>query len=268
MLLLLQREGLEMNIAVKIDNLIDKLSSLKPNLSDDKLSNERKFNELLQASIEADDSTADKTTEIELLDNVVPSYGYDAKSSRKPNIRELMEAMTGRNLEDLYTETDGSWQKVFRQASEILYGVVGSNEDTRDWQSIMASENILSEAQKQTSAMHGAKLDIQSSFDANDTLIEQIAVIKDKDGNTLRSLSNNNSSNQETLTNFGFTKESIPAELENRIDPNIFDENLNNFLKNFDNSTPTLEEITFQSASEAIASKLSHEIPLDELDKL
>ena len=124
------------------------------------------------------------------------------------------------------------------------------------------------EAQKQTSAMHGAKLDIKSSFDANDALIEQIAIIKDKDGNTLRSLSNNNSSNQETLTNFGFTKESIPVALENRIGPNIFDENLNSLLKNFDNSTPTLEEIAFQSASEAIAGKLSHEIPLDELDKL
>jgi len=257
-----------MKIAVKIDNLINKLSDLKLDLSDDKLRNGCKFNELLQSSMEADYVAADKTTEIGLSDNVTASYGYDAKSSRKPNMRELMEAITGKDLEDLYAETDGSWQKVFRQASEILYGVVGSNEDTRDWQSIMASENILSEAQKQTSAMHGAKLDIQSSFDAQDNLIKQIALVKDKDDNTLRVLSNNNSSNEETLVNFGLTKDSIPGDIETRIDPNVFDENLKDLLKKFDSGTNTLREIAFKSSSEAIANKLSHEIPLDELDKL
>ena len=262
-----------MKIAVKIDNLIDKLNSLKPELSDDKLSNELKFNELLKSSIEAHETVAEKSKEIELDESVIPSgiepsYVYDAKSQRKPTMRELMEAISGKDLEDIYGETDGSGQKVFHQASEILYGVVGSNKDTRDWQTIMASEDIISAAQEQTRALHGAKVDIQSSFDADGTVVKQIAAIKDKDGNTLRYLSNNNSINEETLNNFGITKESIPADLESRIDPNIFDENLLNLLRNFDNKTSALEEIAFQSASESIANKLSQEIPLEELAKL
>ena len=132
----------------------------------------------------------------------------------------------------------------------------------------MASEDVLSAAQEQTRVLHEAKLDIQSSFDTDGTLVKQIAVIKGKDGNTLRYLSNNNSVNEETLSNFGMTKESIPTDLESRVDQNIFDKNLLKLLRNFDSKTSTLEEIAFQTASESIANKLSQEIPLDELAKL
>jgi hypothetical protein len=133
----------------------------------------------------------------------------------------------------------------------------------------MASENILTEAQKQTTAMYEPEVDIiKSNFDENGILTGQIAVIKDSKGNILRSLSSYITSAEETLLNFGATKESIPTNLADRIDPNIFDSNLLNFLKNFDNNPTSVQQVVAQSASEFMANKISQEIPLDELAKL
>jgi hypothetical protein len=100
---------------------------------------------------------------------VDPDYGYDPQNPRKPNMRELMEAMSGKNVEDLYAKPNENWQKVSRQASEMLYGVVGANEDTRDWLSIMASSNILTEARKQTGAMYKPEVGIHSYY--NDVVL-------------------------------------------------------------------------------------------------
>ena len=150
----------------------------------------------------------------------------------------------------------------------MLYGVIGSNQDTRDWLSIMASENILIAAQQQTGVMFEPEVDIQSNFNDDGFLTEQIAVIKDNKGNTLRSLSNDTITAEEELLNFGATKKSIPTNLEEQINPEKFDANLLNFLKNFDNSPTSVQQLVVQNASEAIANKISQEIPLDELAKL
>jgi hypothetical protein len=183
-------------------------------------------------------------------------------------MRELMEAITGKKIEDLHAEPDGNWKKIRDQAVEVLHGVVGSNEDTRDWLSIMASENILTEAQKQTTAMYEPVVDIEPNFDENGILTGQIAVIKDSKGNILRSLSSYITSTEETLLNFGATKESIPTNLEQRINLENFDEDLLAFLKNFDNNPTSTQQLIVQSASEVIANKISQEIPLDELAEL
>jgi len=68
---------------------------------------------------------------------VDPAYGYNPANPRKPNMREMMNA--GLSTKD---------------ASEMLYGVVGANTDTRNWDSIMASDNILSAAQQATGQMY------------------------------------------------------------------------------------------------------------------
>ena len=179
-----------------------------------------------------------------------------------------MEAISGTNVEDLYKEPDEDWQKISHQASQMLYGVIGANEDIRDWQSIMSSSDILTEAREQTGAMYKPQVDVQSNFNADGILTEQIAVIKDNNNNTLRSLPCDVTSAEETLLNFGATKESIPTNLGERINPEKFDADLLDFLKNFDNSPSSIQQIVVQSASEAIANKISQEIPLDELAKL
>ena len=139
---------------------------------------------------------------------------------------------------------------------------------TRDWQSIMSSSDILTEAREQTGAMYKPQVDVQSNFNDDGILTEQIAVIKDNKNNTLRSLSSDITSAEETLLNFGVTKESIPTNLEERIEPEKFDGGLLDFLKNFDNKPTSIQQEVVQSASEVIANKISQEIPLDELAKL
>jgi hypothetical protein len=267
-----------MQVISKIDHLITELTRLKPELLDDSPSNKKRFNDLLTASIENDPTVADEEMEVTFLTNaksvdvipssVDPNYVYDPQNPRKPNMRELMEAISGKNVEDLYAEPNENWQKISRQASEMLYGVVGANDDSRDWPSIMNSSNILTEARKQTGAMYNPGVDIQSNFNNDGILTEQIAVIKDNKGNTLRSLSSNIASAEETLLDFGATKESIPTNFDERINRDKFDDGLLAFLKNFDNNPTSIQQVVVQSASEVIANKLSQEIPLDELAKL
>ena len=267
-----------MQVISKIDHLITELTRLKPQLSDDSPSNEKRFNDLLKASIETDRAVANADKEIAFSTNAQsldvipgwadPDYGYDPQNPRKPNMRELMEAMSGKNVEDLYANPDENWQKISRQASELLYGVVGANADTRDWPSIMNSSNILTAAQKQTGVMYEPEVDIQSNFNNDGGLTEQIAVIKDNKGNTLRSLPTDITSAEETLINFGANRESIPANLQERISPGKFDGDLLAFLKNFDNNPTSIKQVVVQSASEVIANKISQEIQLDELAKL
>ena len=152
-----------MQVINKIDHLITDLTELKPALSDDSSINEKKFNELLTASMATSFKVTDESKKAEVSQNektkneipswVDPDYGYDPLNPRKPNIRELMEAMSGKNLEDLYSETNESWKKIRQTASEMLYGVVGGNEDTRDWQSIMSSKDIVGKAEELTGTM-------------------------------------------------------------------------------------------------------------------
>ena len=267
-----------MQVFNKIDHLITELTRLKPQLSDGSPSNEKRFNDLLTASIENDPTVADEEMEVTFSTNaksvdvipswVDPDYGYDPQNPRKPNMRELMEAMSGKNVEDLYAKPDGNWQKISRQASEILYDVVGANADTRDWPSIMNSSNILEKAREQTRTIYEPEVDIQSNFNNDGILTEQIAVIKDNKGNTLRSLPSDITFAEETLINFGATEESIPENLEEQIAPGKFDSDLLAFLKNFDNHPTSIQQVVVQSASEVIANKISQEIPLDELAKL
>jgi len=267
-----------MQIVNKIDHLITKLTELKPVLSDNPASNEEKFNDLLTASMATDQTVTNEEIKVALpekekLESEIPNwvnldYSYDPKNPRKPNMRELMEAIAGKDLEDLYAETDENWQKISHKASDILYGVVGSNDDTRDWVSIMASDNILVAAREQTGVMYKPEVDIQSNFNDDGILTKQFAIIKDSKGNTLRSLSSDITSTEETLLNFGATKASIPTNIEKLVNPEKFDDTVLSFLKNFDNKSTTIQQIVLQSASEVIANKLSQEIPLDELAKL
>ena len=267
-----------MQIISKIDHLTSELNVLKAELTDNSSSNQKKFNDLLQSVIDINDKAPSEVIEAELVLNakiesripswVDPDYSYDPQNPRKPNMRELMEALSGKSVEELYAQTEESWQKISNQASNILYGVVGANDDTRDWMSIMASENILAAAREQTGVMYAPEVDIQSNLNDDGILTEQVAIIKDSKGNTLRSLSSNIASAEETLLNFGATKASIPTNIEKLVDPEKFDDTVLSFLKNFDNKSTTIQQIVLQSASEVIANKLSQEIPLDELAKL
>jgi len=66
---------------------------------------------------------------------VDPDYGYDVNNPRKPNMREMMEMISGMPLEELYSSGQ-DWSGISKQASDLLYGSVGSNQDTRDFVAI------------------------------------------------------------------------------------------------------------------------------------
>jgi len=66
----------------------------------------------------------------------------EAARPNKPNMAAFMEA----------TNVDA------RTASSTLYGVIGSHDDYRDWNAIMASENPLASARAATGAMYDSGL--------------------------------------------------------------------------------------------------------------
>ena len=254
-----------MQISQNIKNLAQTSEAKISNLIQNGDNNKPLFSEVLSDNKnEASKNFKSSNTAIWINKN----YNFDPSNPRKPNMRELMEALSETDIDELFSKDRGAWKQINHRASEILYGVIGADPDTRDWNDIMNSENILKSAREQTGAMYEPTVDILSTFDEKNNLTEQTAVIKDKEGNTLRSIPENLSLAEETLNNFGATQESIPTNLEEKIDPKKFDNDLLTFLKNFDNNTTSVQQIVIQSASEAIANKISQEIPLDELAKL
>ena len=267
-----------MQISAQIDQLIQKLNELKPFLSDDKNANSEKFSSILEESLGQYKENGIVSKEVEIVSaknesTKIPAWadagiGYDPEKPRKPNMREFIQAVSGKSMEDLYAEPLENYLKIKNEASDLLYGVVGSNIDTRDWSAIMAADNILEAARKETAKMYYPEVNIESELNNEDIVTNQIAVLKDKDGNTLRILSNNISSVEQTLKNFGVTNASIPSNLDSKIVDEKFDKNLLKLLKNFDTEASQINETLIQSTTEAISKKIIDEIPLDEYEKL
>lgn len=63
-------------------------------------------------------------------------------------------ALSAAHRPDIKTFMDSSGAS-FEDAAELLYGVVGSNTDTRDWQAIMASGDPVTAARRATGQMYG-----------------------------------------------------------------------------------------------------------------
>ena len=74
-----------------------------------------------------------------------------------PNLRELVES-TGTKIDDwFYNPTNPQYeqnQKLLADASSALYGNVGANLDTRNWDQILASDNTIQAANDALAAMY------------------------------------------------------------------------------------------------------------------
>jgi hypothetical protein len=75
----------------------------------------------------------------------------DTPRADRPNMREFMDA-TGASSQD---------------ASELLYGVIGSNGDYRDWGAIMASDNPIDAARAATGQLYNSSLTYELVNDAS-----------------------------------------------------------------------------------------------------
>lgn len=73
----------------------------------------------------------------------------EAAQASRPNVKEFMDRAGAK----------------FLDASELIYGVVGSNTDVRDWAAIMASDDPISAARQATGQMYG-RTDITPRTDA------------------------------------------------------------------------------------------------------
>ena len=148
-------------------------------------------------------------------------------------MRELMEALSGRSVETLYADSNSNWQDTSRLASELLYGVVGSNKDTRNWNAIMGSSDIVKAARQATGKIYAPAVGILSIRDDAGQVTEQLATIKNADGNILRSLTGGVDYVRETLENFGATSASIPEDLISQIVVDNFSDAILETLVNF-----------------------------------
>ncbi len=284
--LLLQRKpgAKVMKISQQIDSLIANLNALKPHLLSDSPENRERFNSVLKASIESSspldlkDTATYKNDKVTQVPNWVDEdYDYETSEPRKPNMREMMEALSGKSVEELYSEEMSNWRDHSKLASDLLYGVLGDKNDTRDWNAIMASDDIVSEARAETNRMHQPVIDIASEFDLNNNLIKQYPVIKSSSGEVLKSLTGETKQIQDILENFEIKNDSIPTDLEDRIiienfDKSIFEllknlpENQNNSLKI--NTNDTVEVLALKSHLSSIGNSHAELIPIEEMEKL
>ena len=141
----------------------------------------------------------------------------------------------------------------------------------------MSSKNIVNTAREQTNKMYQPLVDIESVINSEMEIVDQYAVIKDENGNKLRSLNGNIASVEESLKNFGISAKSIPKNIENKVQIKDFNFKILDTLKNISNEDPLvtntnfsndLRKIAFESTTEAISRRLADEIPLEELSKL
>lgn len=268
-----------MKISVKIDSLITQLNELKPKLSNNDEKNRYEFENILNKSLSANNE-AGRTVNSNVLTDTTDWRDYDYKVNpndpKKPNMRELMEVLSGRSVEDLYADPNSDWQRFAKLASDLLYGVLTVN-DTRSWDDIMSSKNIVNTAREQTNKMYQPLVDIESVINSEMEIVDQYAVIKDENGNKLRSLNGNIASVEESLKNFGISAKSIPKNIENKVQIKDFNFKILDTLKNISNEDPLvtntnfsndLRKIAFESTTEAISRRLADEIPLEELSKL
>ena len=159
-------------------------------------------------------------------------YAYDPDNPRKPNVRELVEALSGEKVEKLYEQDSSVWRPYFVKATDILYGTVSNVVDTRDWLKIMESSDIETAAADELADLIEPYIDVESSYEqvslsdgsVENILTAQYPVIKSKDGIVLSTnLSKNIDHLKEELSRFGGTKISFSEEALTKVVLTNFD---------------------------------------------
>ena len=221
-----------MEILRQIDQLISSLTELKPYISDKNNEMNKNFNDELNTSIKKLSALTDASyfppnklnaSTADIPKWVDKNYYYDPDNPRNPNTREVMQALSGKSFEELQIGDQRTFSHYSELSIELVFGVLGKSLDTRDWQKIMSSDNILEAARKETGEVLGTKIDIETETDINGHATSQYAVIKDKENNTLRSLLGDEGSTLDTLKNFGVTTSAIPKNLEEKVTFSNFD---------------------------------------------
>jgi len=184
-------------------------------------------------------------------DWVDPDYGYNPANPRKPNMREMIELIAGKTVEELYADPNSNWQDISRQASSLIYGVVGSNQDTRDFVAItnaatdpttgqIDADKFIAATQIATSQMYGGTTVAYQSGgyqtdeagntvvgeDGNPVLLDPDLYIVGGNGTILRSLGGGNAEQMaNSLKTFGIQNvswiDSVSASMGSNINQRV-----------------------------------------------
>lgn len=224
-----------MEIMRQIDQLISSLTKLKPYIADTNSEVNNKFKDELNVSIEKLSAVTNvsfspqdslNASVAEIPSWVDKNYFYDPNNPRNPNTREVMQAISGKSFDKLQNGDQKTFSYYSDLSIELVYGVLGKNLDTRDWHKIMSADNILEAIRQETGEALGTKVDIETEKDLSGQIVNQYAVVKDRENRTLRSLLGDENSTVDTLKNFGIVNSAIPKNLQEKITFSNFSENI------------------------------------------
>ena len=243
-------------VSFQINQVTENLGNVKPPQVKQILEEENKFRHQLNQSMQetsnflnTDPTQRNLESQLALQYGAIPSwvdpvYGFDPLNPRKPHMREIMEAMSGSSVEELYQDPACDWLELSSQASEILYGVTATvHKDTRNWEAIMGSNSIIDAARIETGAMLEPQVKIKTNYNHETEIAEQFAVLNDKNGKVLRTLVGPARAVERTLLDFGATKSSIPKNLISSVDLNKFDKDIFNLLEGYKGNAKPLSQI-------------------------
>lgn len=253
-----------MQIVNKIENLVESLNDLKLNLSQDVKENKKSFHKILA------DNLYGKETQNGYQEQ---ARNNTSTTSQKPNMRQIIEKLSGKTVEDLYAGDSSSWKEYSKLASEILYGVVGNSKyDSRDWEKIMGASNLKLAASEATHEMHLPTIDIETELNNEGNVTDQYATIKDHSGQKLRAITATNIFTREVLESFGIQKDSIPDNLDTKIISEKFDKNLISEIRRAAGDSIKITQLTknhfLEMATKNVAERLDSQIPFEEFTKL
>ena len=109
---------------------------------------------------------SDKSFKKHLPSWMLPQYSKNDQTIRPPNLLEFRTAIenqlsSSEALNEKYLQED-----IEKLSIEILYGIVSENKDTRNWNKIFNSNDIISEARRQSGGMYeDLKIEIEEVTD-------------------------------------------------------------------------------------------------------
>ncbi len=156
-----------MTTIAQMDQLITSLQNIRATLAEDNSKNKNgdfgaMFDTALSNALEEPAPQMNVNAAAMVNDSPAQSFddfmamnllgtNLDTSRAARPNVREFMDA-TGASSQD---------------ASELLYGVIGSNGDYRDWGAIMASDNPIDAARAATGQLYKSSLSYELVNDAS-----------------------------------------------------------------------------------------------------
>ncbi|MDC3128152.1 hypothetical protein OA846_01425 [Paracoccaceae bacterium] len=170
---------------------------------------------------------------IEPVGSTLQAQNYITPTNNRPSMRDLMEKISGRKLEDLFADPNSNWQEISRKSSQILNGVLADKSDERNWDKIMGSESPVETAGLETNKLHKPKLEVIEQAEDQGGNTEATILLKDYDGVIVKTISDNLKITEDAFENFGITPDDITQTFLTKLGNYRIDPQLQSFLVNY-----------------------------------